>query len=238
MSSRTHRHRPPTMSVAAHLRIRVAEYDRTIRTFIPHYSEMLRVACDALRPRRPAPTIVDLGVGTGALAAACLKAVPAAQLVGLDTDPAMLAVAARRLRHRGRRVELRRQDFTRGALPRADLFTACISLHHVLTPAPKIRLYRRCHDALRRGGALVSIDCMPPAEPGLQAISTEAWLDHMTRTYSRRTARGHLAAWAEEDRYFPLAQEQEMLRAAGFRVEVVWRRGAFAVVRAAKRRTA
>ena len=208
------------MSVAAHLRIRVAEYDRTIRTFIPHYSEMLRVAGDALRPRRRAPTIVDLGIGTGALAAACLRAVPARRLNRLARHP----------------VDLRPRSFTRGPLPPADLFTACISLHHVLTPARKIRLYRRCHAALRRGGALVSVDCMPPAEPGLRALSTEAWIRHMARSYSRRTARGHLTAWAAEDRYFPLEQELEMMQTAGFRVEVIWRHGAFAVVRAAKPR--
>ncbi|HJO39397.1 MAG: class I SAM-dependent methyltransferase [Vicinamibacterales bacterium] len=225
------------MSVAAHLRIRVAEYDRTIRTFIPHYSEMLRVAGDALRPRRRAPTIVDLGIGTGALAAACLRAVPDGRLVGLDTDTAMLGVAARRLNRLARHpVDLRPRSFTRGPLPPADLFTACISLHHVLTPARKIRLYRRCHAALRRGGALVSVDCMPPAEPGLRALSTEAWIRHMARSYSRRTARGHLTAWAAEDRYFPLEQELEMMQTAGFRVEVIWRHGAFAVVRAAKPR--
>ena len=225
------------MSVAAHLRIRVGDYDRQIRTFIPNYEEMLSVAADSLRPRRPDPVIVDLGTGTGALAARCLRTVPRARLIGLDTDEAMLGVAARRLRgSTAGRIGLERRSFTRGALPRTDFFTAAISLHHVRTRAAKIALYRRCLTALSPGGALVSVDCMPPSEPGLRSSATAAWIGHMRRTYTARVARGHLAAWAKEDRYFPLDRELNMLEAAGFVVEVVWRRGAFAVVRAQRPR--
>lgn len=43
-------------------------------------------------------------------------------------------------------------------------------------------------------------------------------------------ARGHFAAWAEEDRYFPLDAELGALREAGFaEVECFWRRGLSAV---------
>ena len=228
---------PRAVSVAAHLRIRVADYDRRIRTFIPHYEEMLSVAAQALRPRTARPAIVDLGTGTGALAAHCLRAMPTAHLIGLDTDPEMLAVAARRLRaSKTGIVGLERRSFTRGALPRANFFTAAISLHHVRTRAAKIALYRRCRKALHAGGALISVDCMPPSEPGLRALATAAWIGHMQRTYSARDARGHLAAWAKADRYFPLDRELDMLDAAGLTTEVVWRRGAFAVLRAGKPR--
>ena len=55
------------MSVAAHLGIRLSEYDRRIRTFIPRYEEILDAAAASVVPK--ARTIVDLGIGTGALAA-------------------------------------------------------------------------------------------------------------------------------------------------------------------------
>ena len=57
------------MGVATHLGIKLADYDSRIRTFIPHYEEMLDVAAAAIQPR--ARTIVDLGIGTGALSARC-----------------------------------------------------------------------------------------------------------------------------------------------------------------------
>ena len=223
------------MSVAAHLRIRVTEYDRRIRTFIPRYEEMLSVGAASLRPRRAHPLIVDLGTGTGALAARCLRAVPTARLVGLDTDAEMLSVAARRFRAKKvRDFELERRSFTRGDLPSADYFTAALSLHHVRSRTAKIRLYRRCWEALRAGGALMSVDCMPPSDAGLSELARQEWARHMERTYSLREVQGHFAAWAKEDRYFPLDHELDMLDVAGFKAHVVWRVGSFAVVRASK----
>ena len=146
------------MTVASHLRIRVAEYDRKISTFIPYYREMLTVAAAALQPRLSSPLIVDLGTGTGALAKLCLQAVPSGRLIGLDTDSEMLAVATRRLRATQRPgVELKQKCFTRGALPRANYITAAFSLHHIRTRGLKVRLYQRCLEALYAGGTMVSV---------------------------------------------------------------------------------
>src|SRR5207247_353636 len=72
------------MGVAAHLGIRLAEYDRRIRTFIPDYEEMLDVAAAAVPAR--ARLLVDVGIGTGALSARCLKIAPRARSVGLAGD--------------------------------------------------------------------------------------------------------------------------------------------------------
>lgn len=71
------------MSVASHLGMSPAAYDRRIRGLIPHYDELIREAADALvAADRPIRRIVDLGIGTGALARACLKAEPQARVVG------------------------------------------------------------------------------------------------------------------------------------------------------------
>jgi hypothetical protein len=100
----------------------------------------------------------------------------------------------------------------------------------------KVRLYQRCLEALYAGGALVSVDCMPPSQPDLHASAMQAWIRHLERHYSIEDANSHLSAWAKEDRYFPLGQELEMLRSVGFKVEIVWRRDSFAVLRATKPR--
>ena len=50
-------------------------------------------------------------------------------------------------------------------------------------------------------------------------------------------ARGHFAAWADEDRYFPLDEELAAMRRAGFaEVECFWRRGSSAICCALRRR--
>jgi tRNA (cmo5U34)-methyltransferase len=213
------------VGVASHLGIRLDEYDARIRTFIPDYEEMLDVAAGAVHPA--ARTIVDLGTGTGALAARCLGRAPRARLVGIDADGDILAVAARRL---GPRARLIAASFLRAALPPCDTIVASFALHHVRTTRAKAALYRRAYAALRRGGRSVTVDCQPAIDRRLAREQFAAWNAHLRRSYSRRDAARLLAAWAREDCYVPLDVETALLKDAGFKVEVTWRKGAFAVV--------
>jgi len=217
------------MSVAAHLGIDLADYDARIRTFIPGYEEMLDVAAAALP--KATRTIVDLGVGTGALAARCLEAVPKARVFGIDVDPEILAMASRRL---GRRATFAAGSFLRTELPRCDAAVSSFALHHVRTRAAKAALYDRVHAALRPGGRLLSVDCQPAADAGVRRTQMDDWVAHLRRAYSPTRAARLLDAWAGEDVYVPLDAELDLLRRSGFRVEVLWRRGAFAVLRAAR----
>lgn len=223
------------MSVAAHLGIRLADYDRRVRTFIPHYEEMLSAAAEAAAAvtARRRPVLLDLGIGTGALAARCMQRLPSARVIGIDEDAAMLEACARRLRA-GRGVELIHADFGAIRVPACDLIVATLALHHLLTPVRKRAFYRRCFEALSPTGALVTGDCCPSSNRRLAAAEREAWTGHMRRSYSPAKTSAYLAAWAGEDRYFTLNQELGMLGAAGFFTEVAWRRAPFAVIVARK----
>jgi tRNA (cmo5U34)-methyltransferase len=219
--------------VAAHLGIRVRDYDRRIRTFIPHYMEMLDEAAAALGATGPrAPVVVDLGVGSGALAALVIRVRPRARIVGIDSDAAMLAMAEQRL---GSRLTPIRGDFLSVDLPRCDAFVASFALHHVATARRKRALYARCAQALRPGGLLISADCHLATDPRQQTRDRAAWLAHLRRTYPAARARAYLRAWAREDVYQRLEDEIAMLRSAGFGVDVVWRRDGFAVIVGARR---
>jgi tRNA (cmo5U34)-methyltransferase len=220
------------MSVSSHLRIDLAEYDMRIRTFIPHYEEMLDAAADAATlVASRAPTILELGVGTGALARRCLTRRPRAWFIGIDGDRDILAVSRQRLEGLGHgRIDLRHGDFSRIPLPPCEIVVASLALHHVRTQPAKRRLYRRCHEVLAPGGLLVNADAHPSADPRLAATARETWRTHLRETYPARQADAFLRAWAKEDVYFRLDDERAMLAAAGFRTDVAWRRGAFAVV--------
>lgn len=222
------------MSVSAHLRIQIDEYDARIRTFVPWYEQLIEGTAKTLELLEAgSPTIVDLGIGTGALAAKCLEILPKARLVGIDSDASMLEVARSRLAGHPR-VELIHGDFREISLPPCDAIVACIALHHIKTSAPKQALYEACRKALRSGGCLVSGDCFPAREPRLAASQRELWVAHMEQFYPRAESEGYLAAWADEDTYFPLEDELNWLRQARFTPEVVWREGSFAVVMAGR----
>lgn len=218
------------MGVADHLRIELDEYDQKIRTFVPHYETLLDVIARSLALLQAAsPKVIDLGIGTGALAEACLGVSRRAKLLGVDADPDILDAARYRLRDH-ENIEFLHDTFLNVTLPPADAVVACIALHHIAEPEDKQALYRRIFDALRPGGVFVSGDSFPSSEPRLATQHRNAWLRHLERTYSSVEAEGYLQAWSDEDTYHPLASELDWLRGAGFRAEVLWRADGFAVV--------
>lgn len=220
-------------ATAAHLGIPLAEYDARILTFLEHYEDMLHEAASAVGSLGlEQPVLLDLGIGTGALAARCIAACGGGSVIGIDSDPAMLELARTRLvAHPGvASAELRGGSFLEGALPACDAAVASFSLHHVREPEAKQTLYRRCRSAVRPGGALVLADCYLPSSRPLVETGMRRWVSHLETTYSPEESRSYMQAWAKEDTYVPLVEELGWLSAAGFRPDIVWRRDLFAVL--------
>jgi tRNA (cmo5U34)-methyltransferase len=220
------------MSVAAHLAISPEHYDVKIRGLIPLYDELIAEAARALdHATRPVRTIVDLGVGTGALARACLERAPGARVWGIDADGDMMAIARTRLGKLSRRATLTRGSFLDEPLPSCDAIVASYALHHIRTRRAKQAFYRRCFRALRRGGVLINGDCAPASTPRGFARDLDVWFTHLAKTFgSRARGRRVYESWADEDVYVPLAEEARLLLRAGFTVDIPWRRSPFAVI--------
>jgi len=216
------------MGATSHLGIKFGAYDATIASLIPHYRELVSAGAAAVGSlARTAPAVVDLGTGSGALAAEILKARPKARLIGIDADRSMLAAAERRLRGR---IQVIEDNFEQARIPRCDVVSASFALHHVATGRRKGALYRKCFASLRDGGMLVSVDCCLAGTGRLQKLHREAWLQHLQKRYTRKKAEHFLRTWAKEDVYFTLDRELELLKDAGFSTEVTWRKDSFAVV--------
>jgi tRNA (cmo5U34)-methyltransferase len=216
------------MGATAHLGIKFGEYDATIASLIPHYKALIEAAADAVDAAAPkSPAVVDLGTGSGALAAQILKVRPKARLIGIDADASMLDAARRRLKGRIDTIE---DDFELALIPRCDVVSASFSLHHIDTGRKKAELYKRCFTSLRDGGLFVSADCFLSSSARLRARNRQAWLDHLQRKYTKKKSEQFLRTWAKEDVYFSLDREVELLKEAGFSTEVTWRQDSFAVV--------
>jgi tRNA (cmo5U34)-methyltransferase len=220
------------MGVAAHLGIDLREYDARIRTFIPGYDAMLDIAAATMASlvSRRAPLVVDLGIGTGALAERCLRLTRHARIVGIDEDEGMLGAARARL---GRRLTPIAGSFEAVPLPRCDAAIASLALHHIPTPARRLRLFRRIHRALRRGGVLIIGDCYVASDARLRAADRQSWLAHLRDTYTSRESAAYLRAWAKQDFYVTLSDELRLLSRAGFSVDIIGRWMSFAVIAAA-----
>jgi SAM-dependent methyltransferase len=220
------------MSVATHLAVSPGQYDTRIRALIPLYDELISEVPRALgHAARPVRLIVDLGIGTGALARACLESTPGARIWGIDADAEMMAIARTRLGRLSRRVTMTTGNFLEEALPACDAIVASYSLHHIRTPREKLAFYRRCYHALRPGGILINGDCAPASTARGFARDLDIWFTHLGKTFGGRAGgRRVYESWAEEDVYVPLAKEIRLLERARFAVDVPWRRSPFAVI--------
>jgi tRNA (cmo5U34)-methyltransferase len=224
-------------SVEGHLKLRVEDYDAEIRRLVPAYDAMRRVQLDALALvlEENGGRVLDLGGGTGALAAAVAERFPTVEVEIWDTDPVMLASAQERCSRYGKRVILVERSFT-DPLPACDAVAACIALHHVKDMSVKARIYENIHTALHPGGIFVNADTAVCTTPSIRKFSFAGWEASMRpHGIDAAEARRHFAAWALEDYYPPLIQELRLLEAAGFpEPECFWRDAAAVVFGAVK----
>ena len=224
-------------SVEGHLKLRVAEYDDLIRKLVPSYPAMRPLQLDLLALSIP-PTgglVLDLGGGTGALAAAIAERFPDVTVEIWDTDPDMLAMARGRCERFGERVRYVERSFTE-PLPNCDAIAAALALHHVKDMKVKAGIYRHIFTALRPGGIFVNADTAVPATGSLHEHAFAQWAATMgAHGISKEEAFAHFASWSGEDYYPPLFVELSMLAAAGFtEPECFWRDAAAAVFGAMK----
>lgn len=188
----------------------------------------------ALAP--PTAHVLDLGAGTGGLSAAVLGGLPRARVTVVDVDTEMLDRARARLAPFAKRVRFREASFL-DPLPAADAVVASLALHHVHDIDAKADLYRSIDEALAPGGVFLNLDAAITDGARLNALTFDRWAARMAEQgMTDADARGNFAAWAAEDRYFPLDEELAALRRAGFaEVECFWRRGSSAICCALKR---
>jgi tRNA (cmo5U34)-methyltransferase len=142
---------------------------------------------------------LDLGAGTGSTSLAVLRARPTAQLVLVDENPGMLAVAREAL-PAGNVEGVVVADLA-DPLPEGpfDLVVSALAIHH-LDGQAKGSLFARVHACLRDGGRFVMADVVVP-DDAADAVTP------LTPDYDKPDRAADLLAW---------------LQAAQFRTERVW----------------
>ena len=207
------------------------------RFYVPARARQMETIA-GLVPRLPAaPRVIDLCCGEGLLGEAILAAQPEAAVLGLDGSPTMREASERRLARFADRYATAPCDLHALELPPGAPLRAVVSslaLHHVDHEA-KPALYRRLHQALAPGGALLIADLVRPAGAAAWEHAAEAW-DAAVRAADAAEGAGG-TAWSrfQDDRWnwfrFPdafdkpatLAQELGWLAAAGFTgVDAFW----------------
>lgn len=161
----------------------------------------------ASRPR----IVIDIGCGTGTLAAMLADTDPAVEVHGFDGDEAVLEQARTKAVLQADRVSFERA--LAGELPvesaSADVVIASLLLHH-LNPGAKLAALVEARRALRPGGCLVIADWGPAHDPLMRAgFLALQLLDGFENT--RDHAAGRLPSMIEEAGF------------SGVRIERRWR---------------
>jgi tRNA (cmo5U34)-methyltransferase len=220
-------------SVRRHLHLEVQEYDEAIRRFIPGYEAMLAEAAVAALDTGP-ERVLDLGSGTGALAAEVLARSAAVRVDLLDADPEMLGRARERLEAHGGRARFRTGSFT-DPLPSADAVTASLALHHIPSLQEKEEVFRRIAEALPPGGVFVNADVTLPGGEADRAAAYRDWAAHLIDSgIPEDRAWQDFREWADEDTYFPVEDEMAALTRVGLVPELRWWHRVVSVVVARK----
>jgi ubiquinone/menaquinone biosynthesis C-methylase UbiE len=119
----------------------------------------------------PGQRILDLGCGTGTLAIIVNAAQPDAEVIGLDADPEILALARSKAESSG--AEVRFDQGLSTELPYEDesfdRVLTTLFFHH-LTGVDKRRTAGEIGRVLRRGGELHVADWGRPADPLMQVL--------------------------------------------------------------------
>ncbi len=172
---------------------------------------------------RPGSTILDLGAGSGQVEAMLLKARRDARFVVVDSSPAMLAIARKRLAEAGDTVSFVEGDFAepeRIALPPRDYGIALLiqTLHHVPDDR-KRRALALLARTLSPGGLLILVDRLTLAGEALRSVhgSMWSWLERRAAVKSGWSAGDLFRRIAnKEDHTASLEAHLAMLREAGF----------------------
>ena len=185
-----------------------ATYLEMVRAEVPHYDTLQSEIGRAARrlEHQGAPRVLDLGAGTGSTAKALLDARPDAQLVLVDENPGMLAVARDLLPPASvERVVI--ADLS-DPLPEGpfDLVVSVLAIHH-LDGAEKRALFAAVNERLRSGGRFAMADVILPEDPADAVVPLSPGYDKPDRA-------DNLPAW---------------LQASGFHAEIAWARGDLAV---------
>jgi tRNA (cmo5U34)-methyltransferase len=190
------------------------DYEALRRRLVPSFDLLYGTAVQALELAEcELRRVLDLGAGTGLLAAAIATAHPGSELVLFDGSAAMLDQARESL---GRRA-----SYIVGDLHQAppagpwDAVVSALAIHHLEHPA-KRALFARIHDALSPGGVFVNAEQVRGPTDFLDGVYLR-WQERRVRELgaSRSEWEGALERM-RVDRNASVERQLEWLLAAGY----------------------
>ncbi|HEV7987601.1 MAG TPA: class I SAM-dependent methyltransferase, partial [Candidatus Binataceae bacterium] len=181
-------------------------------------------------PRESSLKVLDLGAGTGLMAAFIAYSFPNARITMVDISNEMLERARARFELAGPRFRFEVSDYGVDRIQeKYDAIVSGLSIHH-LSDEQKRSLFKRIYGALNDDGVFVNAEQFRCATPERHKFHHERWI---TRVRELGVDDRDLAAALERmkfDRAATLEDQLEWMREAGFRdIDCAYKNLIFAV---------
>lgn len=181
--------RPPFLTLGAQPPVKVLEMEKPVRYIpalrfgwlTPVYDPLFRWLFreDAFRRYlieqasiKPGMRLLDLGCGTATLTILLKQLHPTVDVIGIDGDPNVLAIARAKVQQSGENItlDLGMADHLPYADRSFDRVLSSLVFHH-LNKDSKQRTFQEIFRVLRPGGELMIVDIGPPHTPWTRLIS-------------------------------------------------------------------
>lgn len=158
---------------------------------------LLSIVADAYQPGK---WVLDLGFGSGQVEALIFERIAEARVVGVDSSPAMMALAAERLaRFRERYIAVEHDLTKMESLSLPDhpyQFVISVQALHHLEPEAMLAVYHSVYRLLEPGGLFLLLDRLKVDKAGLWPVYRSVWA-RLDREYGA-TIQTHEGASFEE----------------------------------------
>ncbi len=205
------------MTVATLFDLAAQRYDHTRRQLVPCFDDLYGAALQLLPPQQSQPfRVLDLGAGTGLLAAMIAAHYPNAHLTMVDLAEEMLARAAERMAPYSERMRILPMDMTHvGTLGPFEVVVSALAIHH-LADAQKQALFHDIATILTPGGRFIHIEQIRGPTPAIEDQYEAIW---QAAARTKGVGEADLAAARQRmlyDQTVPLTLQLHWLTEAGF----------------------
>ncbi|WP_203362973.1 class I SAM-dependent methyltransferase [Bacillus sp. REN10] len=191
-----------------------AAYDEQRKKLIPCFDDFYSIPISLIECEKEAPTVLDIGAGTGLFSAFLKEKFPKAQFTFIDLSENMLEIAKKRFEHE--EIHYITADYTQYKFNQTfDIIISSLSIHH-LSDEEKRKLYEEVHTLLNPGGVFINADQVLGHTPFIDSLYKQDWWQKIEASGLTKQQLEEARERTKIDRMSTLPQQLNWLTESGF----------------------